>query len=547
MFGRQEGFILGWAVAVAFMGIATITPVLVLVLGGLRAQGDFNDQIRDYYVADATIHAVIEDLIRGADPLPLPPATYTPPIAKVSESEVIPSVSIELAEFPTLSTVKIVDLRAASDPTVIQGIAEPGGAAKLRDDDDFFEVTFDGDPPQVIWEATSEEIEFPTVSFGEVRLMARAHSENARIKVEVFIFNPLDSLHTENGYNPIADVTRVLDPAHQQLEHHDDDDDDDDHDETVTVTARLAEADIDFLNSNSTPTLKVKVRVTDLDNDPEGFRFDTDQLVFALVGSVTTDQRSVLTEPVINLGSLPSGSAGDLASWDLSRYTLRSVQLPNGDDDDDDDDDGDDDGDDDNGDHVAEIEVISQNFALSEPDTVTVTIVARADIDDVELELLVFRPSTGRFGFDHEDDDGDDDDGDLIVSARSRHGESFVRTGFVGVESGLYTIVFFNESHGPVNTEPFAASGDEEDTWIYLSAFKDYLVKVTVGTAGLQAVVRQIPGPTEPPLSGKLAHQASLLQFGEPELPFSPWSPDNINWIENMVLIQSWEFFGVAE
>ena len=126
MFGRQEGFILGWAVAVAFMGIATVTPVLVLVLGGLRAQGDFNDQIRDYYVADATIHAVIEDLIRGADPLPLPPATYTPPIAKVSESEVIPSVSIELAEFPTLSTVKIVDLRAASDPTVIQGIAEPG-------------------------------------------------------------------------------------------------------------------------------------------------------------------------------------------------------------------------------------------------------------------------------------------------------------------------------------------------------------------------------------------------------------------------------------
>ena len=153
---------------------------------------------------------------------------------------------------------------------------------------------------------------------------------------------------------------------------------------------------------------------------------------------------------------------------------------------------------------------------------------------------------------DHEDDEHHEHhehhhDDDLIASARSRHGESFVRTGFVGVESGLYTIVFFNESHGPVNTEPFAASGDEEDTWIYLSAFKDYLVKVTVGTAGLQAVVRQIPGPTEPPLSGKLAHQASLLQFGEPELPFSPWSPDNINWIENMVLIQSWEFFGVAE
>ena len=250
----------------------------------MRVQGDFNDQIRDYYVADATIHAVIEDLIRGADPLPLPPATYTPPIAKVSESEVIPSVSIELAEFPTLSTVKIVDLRAASDPTVIQGIAEPGGAAKLRDDDDFFEVTSDGDPPQVIWEATSEEIEFPTVSFGEVRLMARAHSENARIKVEVFIFNPLDSLHTENGYNPIADVTRVLDPAHQQLEH--DDDGDHEHKDleveiplrsTDRVVTMVVPAEDIIDPANPSPiSIRLKIRAT----EDRAFDLQLDQLIF---------------------------------------------------------------------------------------------------------------------------------------------------------------------------------------------------------------------------------------------------------------------------
>jgi len=55
--------------------------------------------------------------------------------------------------------------------------------------------------------------------------------------------------------------------------------------------------------------------------------------------------------------------------------------------------------------------------------------------------------------------------------------------------------------------------------------FKDYLVTAIAGKVGLQAVLRQIPGPTEP--------------------PSFPWSTTNINWIENLVLIQSWEPFGV--
>ena len=126
--------------------------------------------------------------------------------------------------------------------------------------------------------------------------MARAHSENARIKVEVFIFNPLDSLHTENGYNPIADVTRVLDPAHQQLEHHDDDDGDHEHKDleveiplrnTDRVVTLVVPAEDIIDPANPSPiSIRLKIRAT----EDRAFDLQLDQLIFTASSFTPPDQ-----------------------------------------------------------------------------------------------------------------------------------------------------------------------------------------------------------------------------------------------------------------
>ena len=72
--------------------------------------------------------------------------------------------------------------------------------------------------------------------------------------------------------------------------------------------------------------------------------------------------------------------------------------------------------------------------------------------------------------------------------------------------------------------EPFAATGNDEDTWIYIPAFRDYVVDSSVGNVGLKAVIRQVPGPVEP--------------------PGLPWTTSTISWIRNRVSIQSWEPYG---
>ena len=114
---------------------------------------------------------------------------------------------------------------------------------------------------------------------------------------------------------------------------------------------------------------------------------------------------------------------------------------------------------------------------------------------------------------------------DLILTATSRLNEAFVRTGFLDADTGPFTIVFFNDSLDSMIADPFAAKGEKEKTWIYIAAYKDYLIDVVVDKVGLKRVVRQVPRPTEPPgLS---------------------WSSTNINWIENLVFVQSWEPYGV--
>ncbi len=88
---------------------------------------------------------------------------------------------------------------------------------------------------------------------------------------------------------------------------------------------------------------------------------------------------------------------------------------------------------------------------------------------------------------------------------------------------GVYTIVFDN-SRGAVTktTKPFQPSGGTGDTWIYVKAYKDYLITSTAGGVTVSAYLRQVPG------------------FSEPPVWTSAWAIDNPSWITNKVYIYTW-------
>ena len=113
-------------------------------------------------------------------------------------------------------------------------------------------------------------------------------------------------------------------------------------------------------------------------------------------------------------------------------------------------------------------------------------------------------------------------------------GVSSVSTGFFEVDTGVYSIVYWNDDKAhdggdpkfTVVTRPFAAPGAgdsdafSDSTGIYASIYRDYVIRAESEQINLKAVVRQVPGPTD---NG-----------------FGAWATDNIAWSKNLVLIQSW-------
>ena len=116
------------------------------------------------------------------------------------------------------------------------------------------------------------------------------------------------------------------------------------------------------------------------------------------------------------------------------------------------------------------------------------------------------------------------------------HGSSSVSTGFFEVDTGIYSVLFFNadSQHGGGNpkfsivSKPFTVPGPGDSsasfvnsTGLYAPIYKDYVILARSGDVFLKAVVRQIPGPTA--------------------ASDTPWAADHIAWPVNQVFIQSWD------
>lgn len=93
---------------------------------------------------------------------------------------------------------------------------------------------------------------------------------------------------------------------------------------------------------------------------------------------------------------------------------------------------------------------------------------------------------------------------------------------------GVYTIVFY--STGTKTTKAFQPSGGPDDTWIYVKAYKDYLVSATAANVTVSAYLRQVPGFSEPP--------AITLVSGT-NYSYT-WASNNVPFITNGVYIYTW-------
>ena len=181
---------------------------------------------------------------------------------------------------------------------------------------------------------------------------------------------------------------------------------------------------------------------------------------------------------------------------------------------------------------------------------------------DRDISLEVYQGIVSGKPVKPEDDDDDDDGGEgrveispgritqevrerdnsLVASAHvhAEDGVSFVSTGFFEAETGIYTIVYWNDdklhdkdddddddgAKFTVVAKPFVPPGPDDgaaanqSTGFFASVYQDYVIRANSELVRVKAVVRQIPGPTD---NG----------FGE-------WATDNIAWSKNLVLIQSW-------
>jgi len=110
----------------------------------------------------------------------------------------------------------------------------------------------------------------------------------------------------------------------------------------------------------------------------------------------------------------------------------------------------------------------------------------------------------------------------ILDTGRSRGTDANNQTGQItlGTTPGVYTIVFYNVSGADVRTtNPFKPSGGINDTWIYTSSFKDFVITSTVGGTSLEAYVRQTPGFMRPPAGD--------------------WSRTNTSFVTNALTVQT--------
>lgn len=402
----------------------------------------------------------------------------------------------------------------AGKPTVGAGgtTVLSGSGSDLRLDDTSY-LILGGDPQdEVEFFVTSEEFVVSRLDSMRVPVVLRTNATEAILRM--WIYNP--TKHAD-GYGATPDLVVSVDLKDQDR----------------WVSLRIPDEDIDYLNTLSPVSVSLKIRIEAKPPVDVGFDLLVEADSLSFVGTTTDSPAQIVRRKVTHQYFDPGVQNPALATVSPRHgYLLRLYSVNPG--------------------------VMDINWAFSPP------VVVETDDDDFPSNPIgmVFRglvlgasdglddeetcmdhadnhevmippgalPSNVSIG-DDDDDDNDDDDGGnaLIKRAHAQPGDSFVTTGLIEVGPGLYSIVFCNgfddddddDDLVPLTTSPFAPAGNGGDTWIFGPVFKDYAIRSEVGSVDIKAIVRQVPGPTEPPTL--------------------PWHPRSISWIDNTVFFEAWE------
>jgi hypothetical protein len=92
-------------------------------------------------------------------------------------------------------------------------------------------------------------------------------------------------------------------------------------------------------------------------------------------------------------------------------------------------------------------------------------------------------------------------DGAEVAAAQGTRSPGVLVVSGSAIQGGSYTFDFHNADSVATAAAPFSAKGGTNNTWIWATAYQDYLITSTAGKVTLKVYARQYPGPTTPTTS----------------------------------------------
>lgn len=250
-----------------------------------------------------------------------------------------------------------VSFNISGEPTLTQGTFRSGSGANLKFDDSNYYVTRgSGSPRTIIWEATSEVIDYTTITDISIEFVGQV--DRSGISQSFFVYNPNDADHTFGGYDDTPDESSVYPTVNVDR----------------TVNFEFNDDDVAYVNSLGSKVVKIKLVAT----DPAVFDLSADKLVFKVAGtpsSTFSRDYAVDTNPTIQTGSLVSGDYTGLATDDTSYYITQEVG------------------------NVIQWEAVSEAITLDTATSTEVRFIGRTTKGSPLIEFFVFNTANGGDGY----------------------------------------------------------------------------------------------------------------------------------------------------
>ena len=255
-----------------------------------------------------------------------------------------------------------VDYRIAGDPDLQQGDLDSGSGNDLTfDDENHYVAQGEGTPRTVIWEATSEAIDFTKIT--GITLEFTGQADQAGVTVQLFIFHPDDDANgndedEDEDEDTSPDATIIFTTPNT--------------DETVNVV--FSGDAVQHVESLGTKVARFRLQAT----HTGPFKLIADHLTFKVTGLPSpTFSRDYLvaTSPTVEEGDLQSGDFFSLAYVDNSFYSVEEV------------------------DDVVQWIAVSEPVLLNTVSSADVALAARVSAGTPTVELFVFNPAHGGQGF----------------------------------------------------------------------------------------------------------------------------------------------------